>query len=639
MRFLFSLVFILFTLCTLTAQSYAESLSVTEFGKLPILNEGRIKPLTSFATIELKKFSGRERFKHKNAIEWLANTIFDPASATEDEIFFIPNETTRHALGLNNKKDPRYSLIELSSGLQKTVPILQTYFEIPSDKLTKDEKDLMSVHNKAMEYSQILRSLSLALPLQIEVPPRWAEQLNVQTLTPLTYLDLVKIEPVLDADLKSLIAKKGENPDTYTQDEVATALLGMNLKTLKDSASGNTLFRVIPNAWDQNNVTSDTWISPWALMTSGQGSPQTLKILLMWKELATAYQNQDTQAWNTALSTLASAQKLTVEQRRRLDLESFENTFSVFMKAQIFFVGSFLTAILALVIQNPSTNHQSRPFKITYQLSFWTLLVATVLQGAGLAFRIYVLERPPVGTLYESLLFVGFIVPIVALFLESKFKNVLGILTAGFSAIFLGLLAKSLTGDEDNMKVLTAVLNTQFWLTTHVLCITIGYGWCLVTSGLSHLFLILKSAQRLSQESERTLTLSIHLLSLFSLLFTAVGTILGGIWADQSWGRFWGWDPKENGALLIVLWLAWLIHGKVTGQLSSLQWHMGMAFLSVIVALAWIGVNLLGVGLHSYGFTEGLFWGLIGFIGVECLLIGGTAALIRHTKQKGLRDA
>ena len=111
--------------------------------------------------------------------------------------------------------------------------------------------------------------------------------------------------------------------------------------------------------------------------------------------------------------------------------------------------------------------------------------------------------------------------------------------------------------------------------------------------------------------------------SLFALFFSLFGTILGGIWADQSWGRFWGWDPKENGAMLIVLWLLWLLHGLISKHIGQLGFAFGMVITNIIVALAWFGVNLLGVGLHSYGFTENILSNLMIFCGAE-LIFGFT---------------
>jgi len=132
-------------------------------------------------------------------------------------------------------------------------------------------------------------------------------------------------------------------------------------------------------------------------------------------------------------------------------------------------------------------------------------------------------------------------------------------------------------------------------------------------------------------------TQSIHKIGLVALLLTSVGTVLGGIWADQSWGRFWGWDPKENGALLIVLWLIWIQHGRQSGHIRPLAYVAGMAALNIIVALAWFGVNLLGVGLHSYGFTSGIASGLALFCIAETMIILLLWFLIRKQQSKQVK--
>ena len=163
------------------------------------------------------------------------------------------------------------------------------------------------------------------------------------------------------------------------------------------------------------------------------------------------------------------------------------------------------------------------------------------------------------------------------------------------------------------------MLNTNFWLTTHVLCITAGYGVCILAAGLAHTALYVhgfKNNVALWEKLQKTA----YRLSIAALLLTAIGTTLGGIWADQSWGRFWGWDPKENGALLIVLWLIWAQHGRIAKKLNPPSFMAMIAALNIIVALSWFGVNLLNVGLHSYGFTSGLLSGLIIFCCAETIL-------------------
>ena len=112
--------------------------------------------------------------------------------------------------------------------------------------------------------------------------------------------------------------------------------------------------------------------------------------------------------------------------------------------------------------------------------------------------------------------------------------------------------------------------------------------------------------------------------TILALFFTLFGTILGGIWADQSWGRFWGWDPKENGALLICMWQIFMIHLRLTGIVKGLGFAVGMVINNIIVIMAWFGVNLLSIGLHSYGFVSGIAINLIIFSSIELIIaLGG----------------
>jgi hypothetical protein len=90
--------------------------------------------------------------------------------------------------------------------------------------------------------------------------------------------------------------------------------------------------------------------------------------------------------------------------------------------------------------------------------------------------------------------------------------------------------------------------------------------------------------------------------------------VLGGVWADQSWGRFWGWDPKENGALLIVLWCAIILHARWGDYIGQRGLMVMAIFGNVITSFSWFGVNMLGIGLHSYGFMQKAFPWLVGFM-------------------------
>ncbi len=603
-----ALIFSLLLFVSFMAPCYADTpVSLDKFAELPILHDGRIKPLDSFARIELKEFSGKESLDKEPAIGWLARTIFDPAAATNDKIFRITSETTRHALGLEDRKTPLYSFVEISSGLQKTTKLAEDYVSIPQKDQTQEQKDLLSVHDRASEYTSILRSLSALLPLNVSLPPIWEKRAGINPSQDVTYLALKKIEPDIEEALRALIKAKGKNPERYTNAEQGLAMLGLQLRVIGTAGQNNTLFRVIGPLTNTNGADAQTFSSPWAIINEGLATPETVPLLHHWENLATSWQNDDTKKWDATLTTLESAYP-----NKKLTLEHIYNHFAPFTVAIfVFSLGLVLTCLCFTGISS-----------LFYRAAFLTLTTGVLIQGAGILTRVYLMDRPPVGTLYESLLFVGLVAPLIALTMEWRFRNQIGLLAGAVAGAIIGLLSHSMAGDGDNMKMLGAVLNTQFWLSTHVLCITIGYGWCLVTSLLAHFLLIGNAIGKLPPEKQAQLSSAITILSLFSLLFTTVGTILGGIWADQSWGRFWGWDPKENGALLIVLWLAWLIHGKLAGQISPLLWTAGMGFLSVVVGIAWIGVNLLGVGLHSYGFIEGVFWGLGAFAVIELAVLG-----------------
>lgn len=447
-----------------------------------------------------------------------------------------------------------------------------------------------------------MRSLSLLLPLDVSLPQKYTNQ-----KTTLSYLDLKKLEQNLNRDLKKITSRKGEEFKRYNEDEKKTALLAFQLELLSSSASGNDVFKIVPPQWETD--TGD-WHAPWELLNKGEGSPQTAQLLSLWRDLGAAYAAKDEAGWHAASSAIlkSSASK---SLQTRLKLEVMQNTFPPFKISLLFYAAAFIAALLFFVSAN----------RMSYMTSVTTLAIGAAVQGVGLGLRVFLLARPPVGTLYESLLFVSLITVLISFLIERYIKNGTGVLIGSLSGLFLGLLSFSFAGEGDTMQMLTAVLNTNFWLATHVLCITMGYGWCILAAVFAHLYL---AAAPLKIEKFKTQQahFMLHSLTIIALLFTAIGTILGGIWADQSWGRFWGWDPKENGALLIVLWIVWLLHGKLGRQLSETAFLAGLAFLNVIVGISWIGVNLLGVGLHSYGFADGLFYGLALFILAEILLIG-----------------
>jgi hypothetical protein len=125
----------------------------------------------------------------------------------------------------------------------------------------------------------------------------------------------------------------------------------------------------------------------------------------------------------------------------------------------------------------------------------------------------------------------------------------------------------------------------------------------------------------LDEATGKSLARMIYGIVCFATLFSFVGTVLGGIWADQSWGRFWGWDPKENGALIIVLWNALILHLRWGGMIRERGLCRCAIGGNIVTSWSWFGVNMLGIGLHSYGFTDAAFKWLLAFVLSQVALI------------------
>ena len=204
--------------------------------------------------------------------------------------------------------------------------------------------------------------------------------------------------------------------------------------------------------------------------------------------------------------------------------------------------------------------------------------------------------------LYTSAVFIGWGIVLAGLAFEAIFKLGVGSVLASVFGFITLIIAHLMALDGDTFTVLQAVLDTQFWLATHVVCITLGYVATFVAGGLGIIYLIRSHMMgNLNAEAEAAVPRMIYGTLCFAILFSFVGTVLGGLWGDNSWGRFWGWDPKENGALIIVLWNALLLHAR-WGRMIDARGLATLAMLgNICTTWSWFGTNELGVGLHAYG--------------------------------------
>ncbi len=255
--------------------------------------------------------------------------------------------------------------------------------------------------------------------------------------------------------------------------------------------------------------------------------------------------------------------------------------------------------------------------------AYYLIALAFCASTLGLAARMWLEGRPPVTNLYSSALFVGWMAVGLCLVLERLHRNAIASVAAGAIGFCTLLIAHHLSLTGDTMEMMRAVLDSNFWLATHVVTVTVGYSATFL-AGFLALIYVFRGRFTRSLDSATAISLErmVYGIICFATIFSFVGTVLGGIWADQSWGRFWGWDPKENGALIIVLWNALILHARWAGLVRQ-RGLMALAILgNILTAWSWFGVNMLGVGLHSYGFMGAAFWWLAAFVVSQLVAVG-----------------
>ena len=514
------------------------SLQAEEFDvrNIPLQDEGRIKPLDTFARNHLLAFYGKRSIKEMNlsATDWILNLILDPQNGKEQKIFNIRNPEVVSSIYLDWSTEHKYSFNEILPGLSNQAVLINMINQKPDANRSVFEKQLLELNNNAMRFEEIsyLKAMKLLPPDEISKTDEWS--------SPLEFI------------------VNGRSPEPH-QDEILNALQ----QYLAGRLAGQE-----------------------ASMQSAMANYKAA-LLMVPGELF----------------------DITV-----LKKETWMNRVNLFYTS----VGLYLFAFILLGL-----SWMIKPL-LMKRVSYALLILGFLFHAYGIYLRMHIMGRPPVSTLYESVIFVAFIVILFAIILEYFRRDGLGIFVGTVSGSIFHYIGFGYASDGDTLGILVAVLNSNFWLATHVTTITMGYGASLVAGFIGHLYLVQAIRQPKNKSSLKSIFNNLFGITLIALFFTLFGTILGGIWADQSWGRFWGWDPKENGALLIVLWQLMMVHMRLSGLAKPAEFALGMALNNIIVALAWFGVNLLQVGLHSYGFDDGVARNLFIFIALELIIGFGT---------------
>ncbi|MEM6823391.1 MAG: cytochrome c biogenesis protein CcsA, partial [Verrucomicrobiota bacterium] len=573
------------------------------FGNIPVLEEGRYKPWDSLARNSLLMIYEKQSFRTDDgklpAIAWLSELVFSPEAADERYVFRVMHPDVRVLLGDREGEQKYFSFDSIRGSIQELTKQVQAAEKI--------EAQLRSPYQRAIV--KLMRNLNLYQGIKRSILP------------PDTYSLQEELKVFGEWSSGGVKAFKKHQKEENFQDDSFQRFLRIAAKY--QGLGKVSLVRPVPTK-DPNQ----DWFTIWDGLVRSAMISQHPAIIEYYAKLAEYYRSENWEDFSETATALNSAvEKKSPEITSKSSLEAAFNRSEVFYRSSVLYVFAFLLVLVSWLKWEIPLN----------RLAYWIIVVALIAHTAGLILRMVIQGRPPVTNLYSSALFVGWGGVVIGVVLERLFKNGLGSACAASLGFLTLIVAHNLAGDGDTMAMLQAVLDTNFWLATHVVIITLGYSATFLAGFLAAIFILRGFfTGTLDRKTAEALERMVFGIVCFALLFSFVGTVLGGIWADQSWGRFWGWDPKENGALLIVLWNAIILHAR-WGKLVKRQGTMVLAvFGNIVTAWSWFGTNMLGIGLHSYGFMDQAFFWLMAFVfsQVMLMLIGMIPAKLWDSLQR-----
>ena len=605
--------------------------TLDEVARWPIQHGGRVKPFQTFAGFLMLKANGRRTLKLEDEkldpVAWALDFMFYPEVAKQYRCIHVPNAEVLTGIGFdttNFRRSDRYSFDQLK-------PVLPTLFE-SARRITQakpEAKEWTLVERQTIQLMQDIRELEVLL-YSMDSARKTFGLNTVEELTaifgenpPPGYSPILQhIDQMAElTDRDNLLAIPEDRRPAVI--EALRSLQEDLIRSLEISGMGYNWFppeeviqteENLPVVW----TTSSEVIQEALVMKNTEERGKALSSLERLPYLLDDRPQFLAEATNfgATLRNLAATQ----DSGKHISTEVSFYNMDYFTKALVLFLLGFIVSCLGWLAPQSKA-----PKKLTWILS----LSGVGMLIAGVTIRCVIQGRPPVTTLYETILFITGCCVLTAQALEYYDRRNIALTVSTFLGALGCFLSnryelKEAVTAGDTMPSLVAVLDTNFWLSTHVTTVTLGYAAGLLAAAISHVWIFSKmlGVKKSDPSYYKSLTRMVYGTLCFGLFFSIVGTILGGIWANYSWGRFWGWDPKENGALMICLAELIILHLRMGGYIRDRGVHVLSVLNAMIIAFSWWGVNLLGVGLHSYGFTDGIFKLLAGFFALEMIVMG-----------------
>jgi len=584
----------------------SDGFDTAAFGKLPVLSGGRLKPLDTVARTSLVIIHGRQTLRLEDgkvlaADHWLADLCFNAPVADKYRVFVINHPDVLGLFGWQQTDRKYFSYAELTPFFKTIDEQGESADKVESAQRSQFQNAILNLRNGLMIYQRLKNSL------QPDDARDFSDEINAYV-------------QAIPAGVEATRHK--EKNEKFEKDKLD--LLAQFVSRYQDlSDFGYAL--AVPSKPGAEWVTVGK--SLLGVLSAGQVHP----VVKAYALIGDAYRNGDAALFNQQVQDLSDWMQ--AHEHRESGRASFE---SLFNQVEPFYQ-SMCLYVLAFVVICGSWLGWNR---VLNRSAFLLLLLALAVHTFGLVSRMYLQGRPPVTNLYSSAIFIGWGTVIIGLILERLYRDGIGAACASAVGFITLIIAHHLAESGDTLEMLQAVLDTNIWLATHVVVVTLGYS-AMFLAGMLALMYVVRGVftDSLTPTLAQSLTRMTYGVICFATLFSFVGTVLGGIWADQSWGRFWGWDPKENGALLIVLWCAIILHARWGGFIKQRGLMVMALFGNVITSFSWFGVNMLGVGLHSYGFMNKAFPWLIAFVVSQLLLMAFALLPLQNWRSFAVKDS
>ncbi len=559
---------------------------VMGFAQLPALANGRTKPFDTVARTALLQLQSSAHVVTPDGakltpIEWLLDVFFRPERADTYQTFKVvhPEVLALFNLKPEDGRKHRFAFSQFVAQRNELERQAKLAGAVEHALRTPFQRGVLNLYGNLVQYMRLQHAL---------VAPGRNDFLN----------DLLQFQEKLPAGRAAVMAREAGQP----HDAAAVTEILRQAERFQTLEKISNLLVVPP---ESSNPDLTAWQTTGAALLDTFRTGQVNAHALAFAGLGHAWRHERPEQFNKIVELYRNGlAKRFADQLEKCRAEARFNAAAPFTTSFVLYSIAFFVAMFSWMIWPGALG----------RTAFWVIVVAFLLTTAGILTRMWLEGRPPVTNLYSSALFVGWVAVALCLVLERVYRNGIGSVAAGMVGFATLMVADRLHLEGDTLEMMRAVLDSNFWLATHVVVVSSGYSATYLAGFLAIIYIVRGIFTRtLDKGTADTLARMVYGIVCFAMLFSFTGTVLGGIWADQSWGRFWGWDPKENGAVMIVIWNAIILHARWGGMIKQ----RGLMALAVggniITSWSYFGTNMLGVGLHSYGFTDAAFMALTGF--------------------------